>query len=213
MGASPTDKDSIPKSLNTKNDHLLILSGDSFILFEVIQKPKGKIVFWGSLYSITDAKFNKMEKKVNLNFYNNETNNEYHLKLLIENILLFRDTLVKKMRGLRVKVETEKLIRGKNNYNRLTMKQLHSMEIKDIEKNVEQLKDIIKGGEINDYTVKTFTMLCGKAIEFYAMSGDEKHLKYLEIMKDILHMKEVEKLTVDDQKEIEEGAKESQKED
>lgn len=189
---------------------MLVLSGDALILFEIISKTNlGVIVFWGSLYSISNAKFNKMEKKANLDFYNTETTNEYHLRLSIENILFFRDTLVKKMRSLRVKVESAKMIKGKN-YTRLSQKEIHTMEIKDIEKNVEELKEIIKSGEINDYTVKTFTTLCGKAIEYFASSGGDGHIKYLEMMQEILNMKEVEKLTVDDQKELEEGAKENQ---
>lgn len=210
MPKTSSDKDSNPKSLSTSAEYLLILSEDAIILFEKTNKNEGKLAFWGSLYSISFAKFNKMEKKANLDFFDNETTNEYHLHLQIDNILLFRDTLVKKMRSRRVKVETLKMIKGKNNYARLSLKDIHTMKISDIEKNIEELRTVIKEGEINDYTVKTFSTLCGKAIEYYSMSGDDKHLKYLSIFQEILHMPEVDKLTKDDEKEIEEGAKDNQ---
>ena len=55
---------------------------------------------------------NKLNKLISLYFYDEEKNSEYQLKLKLENILLFRDSLVKKMRTLRVKVESQKLIKG-----------------------------------------------------------------------------------------------------
>ena len=74
-----------------------------------------------------------------------------------------------------------------------------------MEQKVDELSKLIKEGEINEYTVKTFTSLCGKVIEHYGVSGGGNHLKYLNLMKEILHMKEVTKLTADEQKEIEEA--------
>jgi len=73
----------------------------------------GRIVFWSSLFAITDLQLNKLNKVTSMNFYDEETNQEFQLKLKVENILLFRDSLVKKMRLLKVKVESQKLIKGK----------------------------------------------------------------------------------------------------
>lgn len=53
-----------------------------------------------------------MQKIVNLNFYDVESNKEYYIKLFIENILFFRDTLVKKMKAIKIKVESMKIIKG-----------------------------------------------------------------------------------------------------
>jgi hypothetical protein len=79
----------------------MVLSEDALILFaKKDNNGLGSIVFWASLYSIAVLQINKMQKIVTLNFYNNETTAEYHLKLSIENILFFRDTLTKKMRSL-----------------------------------------------------------------------------------------------------------------
>ena len=60
------------------------------------------------------------------------------------------------------------------------------MKIDDIEKNTKDLRDRISKGEINDYTVNTFTTLCGKAIDHFSMLGDDKYKQYVEMMKTVL---------------------------
>ena len=192
------------KSLNTKSNYELILTEDCFLLLEKLDSGNGKIVFWSSLFAITDLQLNKLNKITSMNFYDEETNSEYQLKLKVDNILLFRDSLVKKMRSLKVKVESQKLIKGQQQYKRLSEKEIKAMKINDIEKNVNELKERITKGEISDYTVNTFTTLCGKAIEHFSMIGDKKYMDYVEIMKNILNMEKVNKLTIDDEKEIKE---------
>jgi len=194
------------KSLNTKANYELILTEDCFLLLEKLDTGNGKIVFWSSLFAITDLQLNKLNKITSLNFYDEETNSEYQLKLKIENILLFRDSLVKKMRTLKVKVESQKLIKGQQQLKRLSEKEIKAMKINDIEKNTNELKERIQKGEITDYTVNTFTTLCGKAIEHFSMIGNEKYMEYVKMMKEILQMEKVNKLTIDDEKEIKEHA-------
>jgi formylmethanofuran dehydrogenase subunit E-like metal-binding protein len=194
------------KSLNTKSNYVLILTEDCFLLLEKLDSGNGKIVFWSSLFAITDLQLNKLNKITSLNFYDEETNNEYQLKLKVDNILLFRDSLVKKMRTLKVKVESQKLIKGQQQHKRLTEKEIKAMKINDIEKNTNELKERITKGEITDYTVNTFTTLCGKAIEYFSMLGNNKYMEYVEMMKNILTMEKVNKLTIDDEKEIKEHA-------
>ena len=53
--------------------------------------------------------------------------------------------------------------------------------------------------------VNTFTTLCGKAIEHFSMLGNDKYMEYVEMMKNI-QMEKVNKLTIDDEKEIKEHA-------
>ena len=190
------------KSLNIKANYQLILTEDCFLLLEVLDKGNGKIVFWSSLFAITDLQLNKCNKITSINFYDEETNSEYQLKLKIDNILLFRDLLVKKMRTLKVKVESQNLIKGQQLLKRLSEKEIKSMKINDIEKNVKELKERINKGEISDYTVNTFTTLCGKAIEHFSMIGNEKYMEYVNMMKNVLNMEKVNKLTIDDEKEI-----------
>ena len=149
---------------------------------------------------------NKLNKLISLYFYDEEKNSEYQLKLKLENILLFRDSLVKKMRTLRVKVESQKLIKVQQQVKRLTEKEIKEMKINDIEKNTNELKERIEKGEITDYTVNTFTTLCGKAIEHFSMIGNDKYKEYVDMMKKVLQMEKVNKLTIDDEKEIKEHA-------
>ena len=186
-------KEKLIKSLNLKSNYVLILTEDSFLLFEKLDSGNGKIVFWSSLFAITDLQLNKSKKITTINFFDEENNAEYQLKLRIDNILLnillFRDSLVKKMRSLKVKVNSQKLIKGQH-LNRLTEKEIRNMEIKDIEKNTKELKERIDKGEINDYTVNTFTTLCGRAIEYFSM------------MKAVLSLDGVDKFTKDNEKEI-----------
>ena len=82
------------------------------------------------------------------------------------------------MRSLKVKVNSQKLIKGQL-LKRLTEKEIRSMKINDIEKNTNELSERINKGEITDYTVNTFTTLCGKAIEHFSKFEDQKYMKYI----------------------------------
>ena len=190
--------------MNLKENYELILTEDCFLIFEKLDSGNGKIVFWSSLFAITDLQLNKRTKVTTINFYDEETNSDYQIKLKIENILLFRDSLVKKMRSLKVKVESQKLIKGQNQYKRLSEKEIKGLKINDIEKNAKELNERINKGEINDYNVKTFTTLCGKAIEYFSSKGDDKYIEYMEMMKNVLKLEGVDKLTKDDENEIKE---------
>ena len=110
------------------------------------------------------------------------------------------------MRSLKVKVESQKLIKGQQQIKRLSEKEIKAMKIADIEKNTKELKERITKGEITDYTVNTFTTLCGKAIEHFSMIGDNKYKEYVDMMRNVLQMEKVNKLTIDDEKEIKEHA-------
>ena len=189
-----------------KANYELILTEDCFLIFEKLDSGNGKIVFWSSLFAITDLQLNKRTKVTTINFYDEETNSDYQIKLKIENILLFRDSLVKKMRSLKVKVESQKLIKGQNQYKRLSEKEIKGLKINDIEKNAKELNERINKGEINDYNVKTFTTLCGKAIEYFSSKGADKYIEYMEMMKNVLKLEGVDKLTKDDENEIKEHA-------
>ena len=191
--------------MNIKSNYVLILTEDSFLLFEKLDSGNGKIVFWSSLFSITDLQLNKSKKITTINFFDEESEAEYQLKLRIDNILLFRDSLVKKMRTLKVKVNSQKLIKGQH-LNRLTEKEIRKMEINDVVKNIKELKERIDKGEINDYTVQTLTTLCGRATEHFASIGDPRFNEYTNMVKDVLSLQAVDKLTKDNEKEIKENS-------
>ena len=200
------DKNQFIKSLNIKEDYELILTEDCLLLLEIKEKGIGKIAFWSTLFAITYLQLNKLNKLISLYFYDEEKNVEYQLKLKLDGILLFRDSLVKKMKSLRVKVESQKLIKGQQQIKRLTEKEIKEMKIEDIEKNLTELKGRIDKGEISDYTVNTFTTLCGKAIEHFSKIGNDKYMEYVTMMKNVLQMEKVNKLTIDDEKEMKENA-------
>ena len=200
------DKNQFIKSLNIKADYELILTEDCLLLLEIKEKGIGKIAFWSTLFAITYLQLNKLNKLISLYFYDEEKNVEYQLKLKLDGILLFRDSLVKKMKSLRVKVESQKLIKGQQQIKRLTEKEIKEMKIEDIEKNLTELKGRIDKGEISDYTVNTFTTLCGKAIEHFSKIGNDKYMEYVTMMKNVLQMEKVNKLTIDDEKEMKENA-------
>ena len=200
------DKNQFIKSLNINADYELILTEDCLLLLEIKEKGIGKIAFWSTLFAITYLQLNKLNKLISLYFYDEEKNAEYQLKLKLDGILLFRDSLVKKMKSLRVKVESQKLIKGQQQIKRLTEKEIKEMKIEDIEKNLTELNGRIDKGEISDYTVNTFTTLCGKAIEHFSKIGNDKYMEYVTMMKNVLQMEKVNKLTIDDEKEMKENA-------
>ena len=201
---TPDEKKNIIKSLSLESDYQIILTEDCFLLLEKIEDGNGKIAFWSSLFAINDLQLNKANKKVSINFYDDENNVDFQLNLKIANILLFRDLLVKKMKTLKVKVDSQKLLKGQQKIKRLTAKEIKGMKIDDIEKNTKDLRDRISKGEINDYTVNTFTTLCGKAIEHFSMIGNEKYMDYVTMMKDVLNMEGVNQLTINNEKELNE---------
>lgn len=205
--------DSKSKILKPLASYYLILTGDALLLFEKIE-PKatststaastddegGVLVFWSSLYSITDLQMKTKTNTVSINFYNDDTVDEFKLSLIIENIIFFRDTLVKKMRQLHIKSENNKVTR-QNTIKRLSNKEVITMNIDDIENNIMNLKERIEAGEVNDYTVRTFSTLCGRAIEFFSIKGNGKDMEYLQLMKKILENEKVMKFNVDNEKE------------
>ena len=186
------------KQLNINSDYIIILSGDTFILFELILplENKAKIVFWSNILSITDLQINKQKKTASINIYEDIENQEYHLKLIIENIMIFRDTLVSRMNSLDIRVVSKMVDPMKQLKKRITLKDITTMNLEGIEQNVKELKKIIDKGEVDSYTVNTFTTLCGKAIEGLNKNNDEiKQFEFMNMMKSVLQMEQVNKLT------------------
>ena len=184
------------KSLNAEAEHIIILSGDSFLLFEDISNNQGKLVFWCNILAITDLQINKSAKTVSINFYEDMENKEYRLKLLIDNSMIFRDTIVSRMNALEIKVVSKMIDPMKKLKKRLTAKDMSRMKLNDIEKNAKELKQKIEKGEIDNYTINTFTTLCGKAIEELNRNNDEiKQFEFMNMMKNVLQMDQVSKLT------------------
>ena len=159
--------------------------------------------------SITDLQINKSSKTASINFYEDVENQDYRLKLIIENIIIFRDTLVSRMNSLEIKVVSKMIDPMKKLKKRITFKDVSRMKLDDMEKNAKELKQKIEKGEVDNYTVNTFTTLCGKAIEELNKNNDElKQFEFMNMMKNVLQMDQVNKLTEMEQKQKDEQKKE-----
>lgn len=95
-------------------------------------------------------KFNKNAKKT--------------LKLQLDQILLFREALVKRLEGLKVRVEKARIVRGQAE-NRISEKEIKEMKIDEVTRNIRRFEEIIKAGEVTLYSVNTFMGLCGKVLK------------------------------------------------
>lgn len=86
----------------------------------------------------------------------------------------------------------------KNEKKRLTIKDMTRMKLADLEQNVKELKLSIDKGEIDEYTINTFTTLCGRTIEelnkSFTDEDEEKQKVYVNMMKDILKLEKVDEL-------------------
>ena len=180
------------------SNHLLIISDDCLVLFKQLEQEAevncyGKIVFWALLFSITDIQINKDKKIVRINFYDNDKD-KVVLRLRMGNILYFKETLIKKMSNLKIKNETNKLIKGHYIENKITMRDINNMDINEIEEYIEIFKHKIENDMVNYYIVDTFSLLSGKAIEFYSRNKSDKGFNILMQMKEILKRDNVQKI-------------------
>ena len=186
------------------SNYTIILSGDCFILFEHINEQNAKIVFWCSLYAITDIQIIQSLKSVTINFLEIKQNKDFILKLIIENIVLFRDTLITRMNNLKIKISIKIIDSNseKNEKGRLTIKEINKMSLSDVDKNIDEMKQLIDKGEINEYSINTFTTLCGKAVELLSISFDkeipEKQKKYLQMIDDVYKFEKIQEVNKND---------------
>ena len=180
------------------SDFSLIISDDSFLLFKNFENEKkelkfGKIVFWSTIFAINDMQINKERKAVRINFFSNDKSEE-RLRLIISNILFFKETLLKKMKNLKCEVETQKLIKGKYIENKIGMKEINNMSLEQIEEGIKFFQKKIENNEINFYIVDTFNFLSSKCIEYYSKVDAKKQLEYVMQLKDILQNPKVQEI-------------------
>ena len=192
-----TDKN-ISLFYGDKGDFSLIISDDVFLLFKNFENEKkelkfGKIVFWSTIFAINDMQINKERKAVRINFFSNDKSEE-RLRLIIENVLFFKETLLKKMKNLKCEVETQKLIKGKYIENKIGMKDINNMSLEQIEEGVKFFQKKIKNNEINFYVVDTFNFLSSKCIEYYSKADAKKQFEYVMQLKDILQNPKVQEI-------------------
>lgn len=183
-----------PLFYNDVHDFILVLSDDCLVLFKQFETNKnlGKVVFWASLFAMTDMQINKDLKVVRLNFYSDEKEQQ-QLRLKMFNVLFFRETLVKKMSNLKVNIEANKLVKGQSIERRLNANDIKHMNIKQLEYYINLFKKKIEGDEINLYIINTFSILSGKAIEYYSKNDDERQKDILMQMQEVLKREDIQK--------------------
>ena len=196
-----TEKDAKIDSLffGDTGDFTVIISDDCFVLFKNFPNEKkddlsfGKVVFWSSIFAITDLQINKERKVVRLHFYSNDKQEE-QLRLIIENILFFMDSLIKKVSNFKTEVEINKLIKGKYIENKINIRNINNLNMEQIEDGIFYFEKKLRGDEINFYIVDTFNFLCSKAIEYYSKVDGIKQMEYIIKMKDILQKEKVKEI-------------------
>ena len=170
--------------MNSTAQYTIILSGDCLILFEHIEENKAKIVFWCSLYAITDIQIIQSLKSATINFYEDKDNKDFSLRLYIENIVLFRDTLITKMKALDIKISVKIIDSNseKDEKKRLTIKDMSRMKLEDMEQNIHDIKSSIDKGEIEELN------------KSFREEDVQKQKNYENMMKEVIKMEIVDEL-------------------
>jgi len=165
-------------------------------LFEISESNAnlGKLIFWSTLYSIIDAQVNKLQKFIMLRLFDDESNQEISLKIKIDNILFFREALMKRMNSLQVRCESKKVIKGQTIEKRFTDKDVIKMNIDEVVENYKIFNEKIDRKELSYYNVTTFFNLTQKAVEYYSAKNDPNHFIYLNAMKNIFGREEIQKI-------------------
>ena len=205
-----TDKN-ISLFYGDNSDFSLVISDDVFLLFKNFENEKkelkfGKIVFWSTIFAINDMQINKERKAVRINFFSNDKSEE-RLRLIIGNVLFFKETLLKKMKNLKCEVESQKLIKGKYIENKIGMKDINNMSLEQIEEGVKFFQKKIENNEINFYVVDTFNFLSSKCIEYYSKVDAKKQMEYVIQLKDILQKPKVQEILKQNKNKKKEGEK------
>ena len=193
------------------SDFTLIVSDDAFVLFKNFENEKkelkfGKIVFWSTIFAINDMQINKERKVVRINFFSNDKKEE-RLRLIIENALFFKETILKKMKNLKCEVETQKLIKGKYVENKIGMKDINNMSLEQIEEGIQFFQKKIESNEINFYIVDTYNFLSSKCIEYYSKVDAKKQLEYVMKLKTVLQNPKVQEILTQNKNKKKEGEK------
>ena len=208
---SQSEDNNISLFYGDNGDFSLIVSDDAFVLFKNFDNDKkdlrfGKIVFWCSIFAINDMQINKERKAVRINFFSNDKKEE-RLRLIIENALFFKETILKKMKNLKCEVETQKLIKGKYVENKIGMKDINNMSLEQIEEGIQFFQKKIESNEINFYIVDTYNFLSSKCIEYYSKVDAKKQLEYVMKLKTVLQNPKVQEILTQNKNKKKDGEK------
>ncbi len=166
------------------------------LIFEEFHKNKkfSKLIFWAFLFSIIDIQVNKNQMIIIIQFFNDFINIEKEIKIKIDNILFFKEAIIKRITKLKIKTETQKLIKGNPIEKKLTEKDVNNMLIDELVLNFQKLLKILKKNDFSFYYVNVFFSITKKIVEYYSARNDFNYSYYLSEMKNILKNEKVEKI-------------------
>lgn len=176
----------------------LIITDCSLLIFEELeyQKRLAQLLFWANLFSIIDLRINKKEKDLTISFFNDSKNIDLEIKLKIENILLFKEALIKRTTQLKIKAETQKKLKGKIYEKRFNDRDINNMTIDELINNFKYFDSLLKLRRFNFYNVNTYFNVTKKIVEYYSARNDQNHSFYLNKMKEVLKDEEVKQIFI-----------------
>jgi len=171
----------------------IILTDDCLLLFEEskIEKSLKRLIFWCYLFSIIDLQINRKDKIIILRVFNDSKNREIELKLKFENILFFREALIKRIKDLNILTEHHNLKKGDIYCKNLTDRDINNMLIDELKINFKKFHDLLDNKKYSFYNVNSFFNITKKIVEYLSARNEQGHFEYLEIMKSMLQRKEV----------------------
>ena len=152
--------------LKISEKYVVVLSDDAFILLQYKDKKdkkcEGKIVFWSSIFSISNMKIKKQEQKITLKFFN-ENKIAFNFSLIMEKYIYFRQYLFTKMQN--VNIENAKV---QCSDKLLQMSDISQMGVNVIEKKINDYKEFVEIKKEDDHAKKILKLLIKKAINIFS---------------------------------------------
>ena len=109
------------------------------------------------------------------------------------------------MKALNIKISVKIIDSNSKNKEkkRLTIKDMSKMKLALLENNINDMKKNIDKGEIDEYTINTFSTLCGTAIDILSNSpkkvDEEKQKQYSKMMEDVYKLEKVDEFKNNDE--------------
>ena len=98
--------------------------------------------------------------------------------------------------NIRISIKIIESNSKKKEKKRMTIKDMTKMNLVEMDKNINEMKQSIEKGETDEYTIDIFTTLCGKAIEelnkSFDKEADEKQTKYQKMMEDVYKLEKID---------------------
>lgn len=109
------------------------------------------------------------------------------------------------MKSLKIKISIKIIDSNSEKYEkkRMTIRDISKMKLAELENNVNGIKQCIDKGEIDEYTINTFSTLCGKTVEIlqcsFTQEDEEKQKKYSKMMEDVYKLEKSDEFKNDNE--------------